>query len=107
MFRKMIAGASALAIGALVATGALAGGSSGGLYSQTASAVSVQTLSATSVGPTVDVDLVPIVSGNATLMGSQQQFAVGVVQASANTGASAIVQQASSIAAATVLNFSD
>lgn len=105
MFRKMIAGASALAIGALVATGALAGGSSGGLYSQTASAVSVQTLSATSVGPTVDVDLVPIVSGNATLMGNQQQYAVGVVQASANTGTSAIVQQASSIGVGANLTF--
>ncbi len=105
MFRKMIAGASALAIGALVATGALAGGSSGAIYSQTASAVSVQTLTATSVGPTVDVDLVPIVSGNATLMDNNQAQAIGVVQASANTGTSAIVQQASSIAAGAINSF--
>lgn len=103
MFRKMIAGASALAIGALVATGALAGDSDGGFYSQTASAVSIQTLTAISSGP---AGLgVTISSGAATLMDNTQTSAIGVVQASANTGTSAIVQQASSIAAGAINSF--
>ncbi len=105
MFRTMIAGASVLAIGALVATGALAGSSSGNGYSQTATGVSTQTLTAVSVGPTVDVDLVPIVSGNATLMNNNQGQAIGVVQASANTGTSAIIQQASSIGVGAINSF--
>lgn len=104
MFRKMIAGASALAIGALVATGALAGDSDGGFYSQTASAVSIQTLTANSVGPSSLLS-VSISSGSATLMDNTQTNAIGVVQASANTGASAIVQQGSSIAAGAINSF--
>lgn len=105
MFRKMIAGASALAIGALVATGALAWGEGGDTFNGTAVGVSVQFLTAVSVGPAIDIDLVPIVSGNATIMDQTQQNAIGIVQASANTGASAIVQQASSIGVGANLNF--
>jgi len=105
MFRKMIAGASVLAIGALVATGALAedeGANSS--FNGTAVGVSVQFLTAVSVGPRSSSG-VGISSGAATIMDSTQTNAVGIVQASANTGASAIVQQASSIGVGANLNF--
>ena len=107
MFRKMIAGASALAIGALVATGALATHSSSGgdTFNGTTVGVSIQFLTAVSVGPAIDIDVVPIVSGNATIMDNVQQQAVGIVQASANTGTSAIIQQASSIGVGANINF--
>lgn len=106
MFAKTIAGVAALAIGAFVATGAMADGGIETGHGSEMTAVSVQILTAVSAGPSGGLTL-SIGSGNATLMNNTQTNAIGVVQASANTGASAIVQQASSIAAATVLNFND
>lgn len=104
MFRKMIAGASALAIGALVATGALAWGEGGDTFNGTAVGVSVQFLTAVSVGPRSSSG-VSINSGAATILDQTQTNAVGIVQASANTGTSAIIQQASSIGVGANLNF--
>ena len=60
----------------------------------------------TTVGVALDLSLldVPILAGNATNAGNNQQMASGVVSSSANTGMSAINQQAASIAAVGTVN---
>ena len=75
-------------------------------FNSSASATSVQSLSAATVGVALDLSLldVPILAGNAANTGANQQNASGVVSASANTGMSAISQQAASIAAVGTVN---
>lgn len=123
--KKLLIGVSALALGLVAASGAWAnpkntfsdynhttvnsaaaavhGNATSESYNSNVEAVSVQTLSGASVGGSLNVDLIPVFSGNA-ITGEISQNA-GIAQAQANSGNTSVQQQGVSLAAVGTVSF--
>jgi hypothetical protein len=125
--KKLLIGVSALALGLVAASGAWANPKNtfsdhntqtvysaaiavhGTAYSESFNsnheAVSVQTLSGASVGGSLNVDLIPVFSGNA-ITGDIRENA-GIAMAQANSGNTSVQQQGVSLAAVGSVTFGE
>lgn len=122
--KKLLIGASALALGLVAASGAWAnpkntfsdhnytnvyssayafGHANSESFNSNLEAVSVQTLNGVSHGGSLNVDLIPVFSGNA-ITGNIRENA-GVAMAQANSGNTSVQQQGVSLAAVGTVTF--
>lgn len=122
--KKLLVGATALALGLVGASGAwanpknsfsngntttvlsvaIAGGTAlSESFNVSLESVSVQTLVGTASGGSVSVDVIPVFSGNA-ITGTQQDNS-GITMAQSNTGNTSVQQQAVSLAAIGTVTF--